>query len=318
MFASHIEQVLDQWGVPPATKAALYDLYVSMGDEVLDVFAEIAEGFESPTLLMPEHTETIRARVVERYVRRSHPQWLEGRPTPSLWHPRVLEGRASGLANPVGELPADLRMIIGEDQPLPDGIVVIGRNAHYGGRQETVSFDVIPRDLDDALAIALAVGQQHTLPGSVGETSATHDAVKNVALIWEVQPNVYKPAGERNREIAKVYRRHRNWHLVTLALALRWMTEHVRDLFVLRGVALATTHEVNPAKPVSPEIAAMHDRTVARVTEAIGMSLTELTDLDEIALLDSIVMNHALRQHVLAHGSSEVVWKVLLDRSAPN
>ena len=42
-----------------------------------------------------------------------------------------------------------------------------------------------------------------------------------VALLWEVQPNVYKPAGERNRGIAKLYRRHRNWHVITLVSALQ-------------------------------------------------------------------------------------------------
>ena len=54
-------------------------------------------------------------------------------------------------------------------------------------------------DLEDALLIAGAEGQQHTIPGSIGETSGTFDSALNVALIWEVQPNVYKPAGERNR-----------------------------------------------------------------------------------------------------------------------
>jgi hypothetical protein len=310
VFASHIEQILDQWGITPETKAALYDLYVSMGDEILEVFAELAESVERTDALTPAHTEPIRALVVERFLRRNHPQWLEGRPTPSLWHPRVLEGRASGLANPIGDVPDDLRAIVGDDQPLPDGMVMLGRNAHYGGRQETVSFDVITRSLADAIAVGTAVGQQHTLPGSIGETSATHDATRSVGLIWEVQPNVYKPADDRNRAITKVYRRHRNWHLVTLAIALRWMMEHCESVFVLRGIALATTHEVNPEKPVSPEIAAMHDRTVARVTNALGLSLADPSDLDEITLLDSIVMNHALRKHVLRDGAVGSIWRV--------
>ncbi len=310
MFAEHIERILDQWGIPPDTKAALYDLYVSMGDEVLEVFAELAEAVDRTDALTPQHTEPVRALVVERYLRRNHPLWMEGRPTASLWHPRVLEGRASGLANPVGKVPDDLRALVGERQSLPEGVVMVGRNAHYGGRQETVSFDVVTRSLGDAIAIGTAVGQQHTLPGSIGETSGTYDATRNTGLIWEVQPNVYKPAGDRNRAITKVYRKHRNWHLVTLAIALRWMMEHAEAVFVLRGSALATTHEVNPEKPVSPEIAAMHDRTVERVAQSLGMSLADATDLDEITLLDSIVMNHALRKHVLREGAAGSIWRV--------
>jgi hypothetical protein len=309
-FPAHIDQVFDEYRVAADTKAALYDLYVSMGDEVLEVFGDIAERVASASLLRPEDTQSIRDEVVERFLRRNHPRWLAGMPTPSLWHPRVLEGRASGLAMPLGPLSMQTRAVVGEDQPLPDGIVVLGRNAHYGGRQETISFDVVATDLSEAIAIGLAAGQQHTMPGSVGETSGTFDAVHGIALVWEVQPNVYKPAGDRNRAIAKVYRRHRNWHLVTLTAALEWLATQRCAVFVLRGEALAPTHEVNPGKPVSESIAANHDRTVARVVSALGGALSPPTDLDEIALLDSVVMNHALRKHVMQHGAHEAMWRV--------
>jgi hypothetical protein len=311
-FPPHISRILDDYSIPPDTKAALYDLYVSMGDAVLEVFADVADGVASPTFLTPEDTLSIRARVVERYLTRNHPLWMEGRPTASLWHPRALEGRASGLAMPLGALPERARRVVGEDQPLPDGIVVLGRNAHYGGRQETVSFDVVASELADAIAIGLAVGQQHTLPGSAGETSGTFDSVQSVALIWEVQPNVYKPAGERNREIAKLYRRHRNWHLITLTAAIEWLRTQRCAIFILRGEALATTHEVNHDKPVSPAIVAHHNRTVQQVVDALGLSLTASTPDDEFLLIDSCVMNHALRKHVLQHGAGDVMWKVVL------
>ena len=222
-FPPHIDHVLTTYGIRAETRAALYDLYLSLGGEVLEVFADLADGVTSATMLEPDDTLTIREQVVERYLRRNHPRWLEGMPTPSLWHPRVAEGRASGAVVPQGELPASVRNLIAGDQPLPDGILVLGRNAHFGGRAETISFDVVARELDDALAIAKAAGQQHTIPGSVGSTSGTFDGEHRLALLWEVQPNVYKPAGERNRAIAKVYRRHRNWHLVTLASALEWL-----------------------------------------------------------------------------------------------
>jgi hypothetical protein len=204
------------------------------------------------------------------------------------------------------------RRAIGDDQPIPDGVVILGRNAHFGGRAETISFDVVARDLQDAIALGKAAGQQHTIPGSVGETSGTFDAVHHVALIWEVQPNVYKPLGERNRAIAKLYRKHRNWHLVTLACALDWLVSQKTATYILRGSALAPTHEVNRAKPVSETIAALHDRTVEQVVRALGGTLAELTDVDEMSLLDSNVMNHALRRHVLKHGASAAMWRVLL------
>lgn len=309
-FPEHIARILDEYAVPSDTKAALYDLFVSMGPEVLDVFGDIAETVASPVHLTPEDTLSIRARVVERYLARNHPRWLEGEPTPSLWHPRALEGRASGLAIPLGELSDAVRDVVPAGQPIPDGMLVLGRNAHYGGRQETISFDVIARELPDALALGLAAGQQHTLPGSAGETSGTFDSMHGIALIWEIQPNVYKPAGERNREIAKLYRRHRNWHLLTLAAALQWLGQQTCATFILRGEALAATHEVNPEKAVSDTIVALHDRTVNAVTRALGLTLADVTSHDEFLLLESSVMNHALRKHVLREGGGGAMWKV--------
>lgn len=310
-FPSHLDRILTQYGVAADTKAALYDLYVSMGDEVLEVFGEIAETFGSVAELTPEDTKPIRRRVVERYLRRNHPRWIESTPTPSLWHPRAAEGRASGLAMPI--LPLDeatVRSVIGDAQPLPEGVVMLGRNAHYGGRAETVSFDVVAADLEDAIAIATAEGQQHTMPGSVGETSGTYDAINGVALIWEIQPNVYKPSGDRNRAISKVYRKHRNWHILTLIAALRWLGDRGCRIFVLRGAALAATHEVNPAKPVSETITSHHDRTVEEVVTALGHQLVEVTAEDEELLLESAVMNHALRQHVEREGAAAAMWRI--------
>lgn len=297
-FPSHIEQILTAYGVRADTRAALYDLYMSMGDEVLEVFADLAERVASTSMLQPEDTITIRAQVVERFLRRNHPKWLERSPTPSLWHPREAEGRASGAAIPLGD--------------APNGIVILGRNAHYGGRIDTVSFDIVPRDLGDAIAVGQAEGQQHTIPGSVGETSATFDSARNVALIWEVQPNVYKPAGERNRAISKIYRKHREWHVATLTAALEWFQHQGCETFILRGAALAAAHEVNPEKPVSQTIAALHDRTVDQAVAKVGGELIEPTNSDELVLLDSGVMNHALRKHVLVNGAAAAMRKVII------
>jgi len=309
-FPDHIDRVLTAYRVRADTKSALYDLYLFLGDEVLEVFADLADGVTSATMLTPDDTLLIRERVVERYVRRNHPRWIEGKPTASLWHPREAEGRASGAAIPMGEFPELARKV--SDQPLPDGILLLGRNAHLGGRAETISFDVVPRDVEDAVAIARAEGQQHTIPGSVGATAGTFDSALNVALLWEVQPNVYKPTGERNRAIAKIYRRHRNWHLVTLAIAIEWLRAQQTETYILRGSALAATHEVNPAKPVSETIVALHDRTVEQVTRAAGATLAEPTNADELVLLESCVMNHALRKHVLVNGAAAAMWKFMI------
>src|SRR5260370_31476200 len=145
-FPSHIERVFDAYGVPANTKAALYDLYVAMGDEVLVVFGDIAEGIASPAELRPEDTLSVRGMVVERYLRRSHPRWLEGTPTPSLWHPRELEGRASGGAIPLDDLARAARIIVCDGHALPDGILIHGRHAPYGPRPcpSSPNLDVCP------------------------------------------------------------------------------------------------------------------------------------------------------------------------------
>jgi hypothetical protein len=87
-FPDHIARVFDAFGIAADTKDVLYDLYIAMGDEVLEVFGDIAENVDSPATLRPEDCAPIRARVVERYLRRNHPRWAAGLPTPSLYHPR--------------------------------------------------------------------------------------------------------------------------------------------------------------------------------------------------------------------------------------
>jgi hypothetical protein len=311
-FPPHIEQVLDHYGITPDTKAALYDLYLSMGDEVLEAFADAAEGVTAASTLTPDDTLALKQAVVERYLTRNHPLWLEGKPTASFWHPRAAEGRASGLVLPLANRVSDIaRTIVGDAQPLPDGVLLLGRNAHFGGRAETISFDVVAASLPDAIALGQAAGQQHTVPGSAGETSGTLDAGHRVALLWEVQPNVYKPAGERNRTIAKIYRKHRNWHVVTLAAAIDWLREKEAKIFILRGDALAPTHEVNPNKPVSPAIVDHHNRTVAQVVSAFGLTLLDPSPDEETLILNADVMNHGLRKHATQQSVRSVMWRVV-------
>jgi hypothetical protein len=310
-FPDHIARILDAYSVPSDTKAALFDLYVSMGDEVLEVFSDIAERVASATMLTPDDTLAIRERVVERYLTRCHPQWCEGKPTPSFWHPRELEGRASGLVVPLDiDFASIVSSVVGDAQPIPHGVLLLGRNAHYGGRADTISFDVVADSLQDAMALGKAAGQQHTLPGSAGETSGTFDVLRSIALVWEIQPNVYKPTRDRNRAIAKVHRKHRNWHVATLAAAITWLRAQNAGIYILRGDALAVTHEVNPQKPVSGTIASHHDRTVSEVARALSVTLVPPSRDDEFLLLEASVMNHALRKHVLQHGSEDLMWRV--------
>jgi hypothetical protein len=303
-FPDHIERTFETFRVPADTKAALYDLYVSLGDEALEVFGDIAESVD-PAALRPEHCGAIRSQLVERYLTRNHPLWLEGKPTPSFYRPRILEGRASGVAIPLGEI--SQRVV--NDQPLPDGIIVQGRNAHFGGRSETISFDIIPRDLGDAISLGRAAGRQHTLPGSAGATSGTTDAMHQIALLWELQPNVYKPSADRNREINKLYRQHRNWHVITLTTAIEWLRAKSFRVFIVRGEALPATHEVNTGT-LSPSIIALHNRTVSAVAESLDLELVPATRDDEQQLANSTVMNVGLHNHVTECGASGAVWRV--------
>ncbi len=305
MFPAHIAAVLDQYGIPAATKTALYDAYCSFGPAILEVFADwVAASGADPRESEPEDVAILRTELVDRYVRLNHPRWIEGMPTPTLYHPRVAAGRASGLAAPFGRFDEEAegtaaaaarvtRAIVGPDQPLPRGVLVVSRDGHFGGRSATISFDVVAESLDDARALAHAEGRQHTLPGSAGETSGTIEG--ELALLWEIQPNVLKPHAGRNREAVPVYRRHRNWHVATLAAAILWLRERAFTVWILRGGSIATTHEVNPAQPVSPEIAEHHDRTVRRVVEALGLGLADPSNEDTQRLLATESMNAALR-----------------------
>lgn len=323
-FPPHIAAVLERYGVKPDTKAALYDLYASLGSEVLEAFAEMADSVDV-TQIEADAVAPLRAIVIERYVRKNHPRWFDGVSTPSLWHPRALEGRVSGLLSPLGVLSdspsndfADsvrsvVAVTVGESQPVPNGLLMLGKNAHYGGRFETVSFDVVPHDLEDAVAAALAAGQQHTVPGSVGETSGTVDMIERRLLIWEIQPNVLKPGHGRNPEVSKLWRRHRNWHVTTLATAVLWALKLELRTYILRGDYLAVAHEVNAAKPVHEEVVALHDRTVDAIATTLGARL-ETPGADEVkALRENELTNHALSAMVDKEGGGEAFWRLVVD-----
>jgi hypothetical protein len=312
-FPEHIAELLESYGIRAETKAALLDVYYQHGAAALDAFGDLAERFESVGEILPDDLAALRRMMVLRYVEKNHPMWMSGRPTESFFAPRISEGRGTGLISPLGlvdeegegfaaELARQVRILVGLNQPVPDGVLVMGRNAHYGGRDNTVSFDVVAPDRDDAVQVGFAEGRQHTVPCSIGETSGTYDGTRKLALIWEIQPNVYKPSGERNRKISKVFRRHRNWHLTTLAAAILWLRSAKTAVFVLKGEALAATHEVNRLEPVTDAVIELHDRTVARVVDGLGLHLREMAGREAERVGESSLMNTGLRKRFEAEG----------------
>jgi len=314
-FPEHIAGILESYGILAETKAALLDAYYQHGAAALDAFGDLAERFPSVADITPEDLAPLRQMMVLRFVEKNHATWMAGRPTESFFAPRLSEGRGTGMISPLGLLDeegegfaADLarrvRAMVGTSQPVPDGMLVMGRNAHYGGRDNTVSFDVVVADREDALQVGYAEGRQHTVPGSIGETSGTFDGTRGLALLWEIQPNVYKPGGERNRKIAKVYRRHRNWHITTLAAAMLWLVSAKARVFVLKGEALAATHEVNWREPVTKVVVEMHDKTVSRVAKGLGMRLTDVSEEEARAVGESNLMDAGLRKRFDSDGAA--------------
>jgi hypothetical protein len=321
-FPPHIARVLDQYGIPAATKAALLDAYLQMGAHSLEAFSDLCEAYPTPSAIEPADLARLREIAVVRYLGGAHPKWHDGSPTPSFFAPRSAQGRANGLCAPLGSIAEEgdceftegvrrsTEAIVGAGQPVPRGLLLMSRNGHYGGRDDTVSFDLVCERLDDAIAVGNAAGRQHTAPGSIGETSGTWDGIARLALLWEVQPNAWKPQGERNRAIAKIWRRNRNWHVVTMVAAIRWLQRARSAIYVLRGQALQATHEVNPKEPVTDALMAIHDRTVAAVVGGLGGFLREPTEGEGSALAESGLMNTGLSKFVAASGAAAAVWRV--------
>lgn len=319
-FPPQINAVLRSWGITPETRAALFELFVHLGQPSLEVFADIAEGAASTSAITPEDLEPIRAEVSRRYVASTHPLWVVGVPSASFWHQRDLGGRAAGLVTPLGSTReadglcarvAELaEAALPDDQKLSRSLLVLSRNAHFGGRMDTVSFDLVAVEEEDAQKLAAAEGRQHTLPGSIGETSASWNDAERIGLIWEIQPNVLKPEGDRNRAVRRIWGRMRNWHVATLMAAVLWMQERGGEIFLLDGDALAATHEVNPDEPVSESIARMHDRTVATVVGAIGGVREPVSPSEIDRLITLELANSALSRHLetIGTGVSRVLF----------
>jgi hypothetical protein len=275
-------EALLRFGVPADTIAWADDLHRHLGPPVVDALSELVETLGvAPSELRPEHLEPIRAVLGERYLRAQHPAWLSAGGSPAFWCDRAAPGAARGVVTALGDLEAAATPLLARvaraaslpDQPPPRGLLLVSQNAHRGNQEGTFAFDLVPSRLEEALALNAAVGRHHTLPGSIGETSGRALGDDPLAIVWEVQPNVYKPSGERNRGASAAYRRHRAWPLVTAAAALCWLLDRGYRVFVLKGDALRAAHEVNPGEPLSPEIERLHDRTLEAAAAGLGLQL---------------------------------------------
>jgi hypothetical protein len=276
-----------QAGVAAATLAAIDDLYGHLGPAAIEAVSDLVERRGLPPAgLRAEDLAEVRALAGERYLRQHHEGWTRGQSSPGFWRDRAMGGGATGVAIPLGDLEspgtpwassvaAAVRAAAGENQPPPRGLLLLSQNAHRGNQPGNLAFDLVPTTLEEALALNAAEGRHHTLPGSVGETSGAALADPALALVWETQPNLYKPRAGRNRAAGAAYRRHRSWPLATAIAALDWLRSRGYRVFVLRGAALRAAHEVDPAQPLGPEIERLHEVTLDRAASALGLRLAE-------------------------------------------
>lgn len=316
-----VTEILAAWSVPTDVRARLSELHVFLGQPAIDAFIDIVEGCgRQPSELQVEDLDPLRANAGEAYLREQHAKWRAGEPTPGFWRDRRIQGAPAGLVTPLGDLgdPRDAfsRLVAeaaeraaGPDQPKPQGLLLLSRNTHFGNRPGEFSIDLVPADLEQALAVNRGVGQQHTLPGSIGEASGTALSDPTVAVAWEIQPNIYKPSAERNREANPAWRKHRNWHLATAIGAFAWLRNNAYRCHVLRSEALHLAHEVNPDKPVTDAIRAMHDRTIDAALAALGLSRAPLPD-DGGPDRDAL---GAILDSALSHPRGDRPWSSLLD-----
>ena len=319
-----VAEVLAAWNVPTDVRARLAELHVFLGQPAIDAFIEVVEGSERPpSELVAEELDAVRAVAGRRYLEQHHASWLAGEPTPGFWRDRTIEGAPTGLVTVLGDLaePADgfasevaeaAERAAGPNQPRPAGLLLLSRNSHYGNRPGEFSIDLVPSDLEQAFSACRAVGQQHTLPGSIGAASGTALSDPAVAVAWEIQPNIFKPSGDRNREANAAWRKHRNWHLATAIGALAWLRHNGYAAHVLRSEALQLAHEVNADKPVSPEIRALHDRTVDAACGALGLQRLPLDEGSGTAEALGRILDLTL-----SHRRGERPLGELVDRIAP-
>ena len=287
-FPPHIDHVLTAYGIRAETKAALYDLYLAMGGEVLEVFADLADGVTAATMLEPDDTLTIREQVVERYLRRNHPRWLEGMPTAesvASARRRGTCGRGGGAAGGVA----------GERAARGRGRSAVARRHSRPGAQRAFRW----ARGDDLVRRRGARSRTTRWPSARPRGSSTRFPARSAPRPERsTARTAWRCCGKCSltsisRPGSATAPSPRSIAATATGTSLRWprrwngSSARTRPRSSCRGAALAITHEVNPAKPVSEAIAAMHDRTVESVALALGMTLTEPAGTDDLLLLDS-------------------------------
>jgi hypothetical protein len=106
---------------------------------------------------------------------------------------------------------------------------------------------------------------------------------------------IFEPSASARRRRRRCSTASSRWgHIVHLLAAIEWFRAKSFRIYILRGDALPGTHEVNAAKPVTPAIVALHNRTVESVTRALDLTLSPAMADDEELLANSNVMNTGL------------------------
>jgi len=193
--------------------------------------------------------------------------------------------------------------------PPPCGLLLLTRGAHLGNQPGSFAVDLVPAEPEAALALNSAEGRHHTVPGSIGEASGRVGGDPPLALLWEVQPNVYKPSAGRSPAARAPWRRYRFWPLATTAAAMSWMRRAGYRALVLRAAGLVATHEVDPGQPLGPEILTHHDRTVRAAAAALGLALEPLTARDYPPGLGELAKVR-LGEALAGPDADELVWEL--------
>ena len=317
-------RVLSEHGVAADTRLRIEDLYYSLGAGVMDALAELAERRAlRPPDIRPEHLDDVRPLLGAGYLRRHHAEWSAGESTRGFWQDRGQKGAIGGKIRPLGLLDEEeaegfcrrvheiAAGVLPEDQPKPKGLLLLAEDSHSAARPATFSFDLVPRDLKAALELNACAGRQHTTPGSIGETSGTILPEGGPGIVWEVQPNVYKPTAERNREARGTVGRHRSWPVVTTVAAFAWLRDDSRRVFVLRPEGLRPAHEVNPRdEPLGDELLPLHERNVRAAADALGLELVPpAPDFDCSPL--ARVISPGLERALHAQGAEALFWELI-------
>ena len=316
-------RVLAEHGVAAETRLRIEDLYYSLGAGVMEAVAELAERRNvRPPDLRPEHLDELRSILGDWFLRRHHEEWLAGTGTRGFWQDRRQKGAIGGKIRPLGRLDEGeaagfalgvdeaARSRLGEGQPSPRGLLLLAENSHSAARPGTFTFDLVPSELESALILNASLGRQHSTPGSIGETSGSLLPDEGPAVVWEVQPNVYKPGAHRNREARPIVGKHRSWPVVTTVAAFTWLREQGRRIFVLRPEALRPAHEVNPRdEPLGEKLLPLFERNVRSAAEALGLVLRPPAAQADCVLLARLV-SPALERALHAQGAEALLWEL--------